>query len=215
MHASSSPLGPLRTEVLEILILLSLGVLGIAYLGLLIYLIVTKKHQLAALLTLVPAGLLLALVTLFIGVRPHAVEDTAVTISYGIPVVAEAEYHDSDSALTAGIVEQRSTRRHSPVAGHSHKATSKQRPAWIFLIILMAGTFGVAWVSNLLTQGYYRQTINYTLVTTIVVIVALMLLALSIGATHVAAATTAIGIVHVNFPAAEVISLSSWSVRRS
>ena len=152
-----------------------------------------------------PAGLLLALVTLFIGVRPHAVEDTAMTI----------EYHDSDSALTAGIVEQRSTRRHSPVAGHSHKATSKQRPAWIFLIILMAGTFGVAWVSNLLTQGYYRQTINYTLVTTIVVIVALMLLALSIGATHVAAATTAIGIVHVNFPAAEVISLSSWSVRRS
>lgn len=205
MHASSSPLGPLRTEVLEILILLSLGVLGIAYLGLLIYLIVTKKHQLVALLTLVPAGLFLALVTLFIGVRPHAVEDTAMTI----------EYHDSDSALTAGIVEQRSTRRHSPVAGHSHKATSKQRPAWIFLIILMAGTFGVAWVSNLLTQGYYRQTINYTLVTTIVVIVALMLLALSIGATHVAAATTAIGIVHVNFPAAEVISLSSWSVRRS
>ena len=206
MHTSSSPLGPLRTEVLEILILLSLGVLGIAYLGLLIYLIVTKKHQLVALLTLVPAGLFLALVTLFIGVRPHAVEDTAVTI----------EYHDSDSALTAGIVEQRSTRRHSPVAGHSHKATSKQRPAWIFLIILMAGTFGVAWVSNLLTQGYYRQTINYTLVTTIVVIVAaLMLLALSIGATHVAAATTAIGIVHVNFPAAEVISLSSWSVRRS
>ena len=181
----------------------------------LIYLIVTKKHQLVALLTLVPVGLFLALVTLFIGVRPHAVEDTAVTISYGIPVVAEAEYHDSDSALTAGIVEQRSTRRHSPVAGHSHKATSKQRPAWIFLIILMAGTFGVAWVSNLLTQGYYRQTINYTLVTTIVVIVALMLLALSIGATHVAAATTAIGIVHVNFPAAEVISLSSWSVRRS
>lgn len=215
MHTSSSPLGPLRTEVLEILILLSLGVLGIAYLGLLIYLIVTKKHQLVALLTLVPAGLFLALVTLFIGVRPHAVEDTAVTISSGIPVVAEAEYHDSDSALTAGIVEQRSTRRHSPVAGHSHKATSKQRPAWIFLIILMAGTFGVAWVSNLLTQGYYRQTINYTLVTTIVVIVALMLLALSIGATHVAAATTAIGIVHVNFPAAEVISLSSWSVRRS
>ena len=205
MHASSSSLGPLRTEVLEILILLSLGVLGIAYLGLLIYLIVTKKHQLVALLTLVPAGLFLALVTLFIGVRPHAVEDTAMTI----------EYHDSDSALTAGIVEQRSTRRHSPVAGHSHKATSKQRPAWIFLIILMAGTFGVAWVSNLLTQGYYRQTINYTLVTTIVVIVALMLLALSIGATHVAAATTAIGIVHVNFPAAEVISLSSWSVRRS
>ena len=205
MHASASPFGPFRPEVLEILILLSLGVLGIAYLGLLIYLIVTKKHQLAALLTLVPAGLLLALVTLFIGVRPHAVEDTAMTI----------EYHDSDSALTAGIVEQRSTRRHSPVAGHSHKATSKQRPAWIFLIILMAGTFGVAWVSNLLTQGYYRQTINYTLVTTIVVIVALMLLALSIGATHVAAATTAIGIVHVNFPAAEVISLSSWSVRRS
>ena len=204
MHASVSPFGPFRPEVLEILILLSLGVLGIAYLGLLIYLIVTKKHQLAALLTLVPAGLLLALVTLFIGVRPHAVEE-----------VAEAEYHDSDSALTAGIVEQRSTRRHSPVAGHSHKATSKQRPAWIFLIILMAGTFGVAWVSNLLTQGYYRQTINYTLVTTIVVIVALMLLALSIGATHVAAATTAIGIVHVNFPAAEVISLSSWSVRRS
>ena len=205
MHAAASSLEPLRTEVLEILILLSLGVLGIAYLGLLIYLIVTKKHQLVALLTLVPAGLFLALVTLFIGVRPHAVEDTAVTI----------EYHDSDSALTAGIVEQRSTRRHSPVAGHSHKATSKQRPAWIFLIILMAGTFGVAWVSNLLTQGYYRQTINYTLVTTIVVIVALMLLALSIGATHVAAATTAIGIVHVNFPAAEVISLSSWSVRRS
>ena len=205
MHAAASSLELYGLGGLEILILLSLGVLGIAYLGLLIYLIVTKKHQLVALLTLVPAGLFLALVTLFIGVRPHAVEDTAVTI----------EYHDSDSALTAGIVEQRSTRRHSPVAGHSHKATSKQRPAWIFLIILMAGTFGVAWVSNLLTLGYYRQTINYTLVTTIVVIVALMLLALSIGATHVAAATTAIGIVHVNFPAAEVISLSSWSVRRS
>ena len=215
MHAAASSLELYGLGGLEILILLSLGVLGIAYLGLLIYLIVTKKHQLVALLTLVPAGLFLALVTLFIGVRPHAVEDTAVTISSGIPVVAEAEYHDSDSALTAGIVEQRSTRRHSPVAGHAHKATSKQRPAWIFLIILMAGTFGVAWVSNLLTQGYYRQTINYTLVTTIVVIVALMLLALSIGATHVAAATTAIGIVHVNFPAAEVISLSSWSVRRS
>ena len=199
MHASSSPLGPLRTEVLEILILLSLGVLGIAYLGLLIYLIVTKKHQLVALLTLVPAGLFLALVTLFIGVRPHAVEDTAVTISYGIPVVAEAEYHDSDSALTAGIVEQRSTRRHSPVAGHAHKATSKQRPAWIFLIILMAGTFGVAWVSNLLTQGYYRQTINYTLVTTIVVIVALMFFAWSIvGTAHIAAATIAIGVLFMS-----------------
>ena len=189
MHAAASSLEPLRTEVLEILILLSLGVLGIAYLGLLIYLIVTKKHQLVALLTLVPAGLFLALVTLFIGVRPHAVEDTAVTI----------EYHDSDSALTAGIVEQRSTRRHSPVAGHSHKATSKQRPAWIFLIILMAGTFGVAWVSNLLTQGYYRQTISYTLVTTIVVIVALMFFAWSIvGTAHIAAATIAIGVLFMS-----------------
>ena len=189
MHAAASSLEPLRTEVLEILILLSLGVLGIAYLGLLIYLIVTKKHQLVALLTLVPAGLFLALVTLFIGVRPHAVEDTAMTI----------EYHDSDSALTAGIVEQRSTRRHSPVAGHSHKATSKQRPAWIFLIILMAGTFGVAWVSNLLTQGYYRQTISYTLVTTIVVIVALMFFAWSIvGTAHIAAATIAIGVLFMS-----------------
>ena len=171
MHAAASSIELYGLGGLEILILLSLGVLGIAYLGLLIYLIVTKKHQLVALLTLVPAGLFLALVTLFIGVRPHAVEDTAVTI----------EYHDSDSALTAGIVEQRSTRRHSPVAGHSHKATSKQRPAWIFLIILMAGTFGVAWVSNLLTQGYYRQTINYTLVTTIAVIAGLLILMLSLG----------------------------------
>ena len=188
MHAAASSLELYGLGGLEILILLSLGVLGIAYLGLLIYLIVTKKHQLVALLTLVPAGLFLALVTLFIGVRPHAVEE-----------VAEAEYHDSDSALTAGIVEQRSTRRHSPVAGHSHKATSKQRPAWIFLIILMAGTFGVAWVSNLLTQGYYRQTINYTLVTTIVVIVALMFFAWSIvGTAHIAAATIAIGVLFMS-----------------
>ena len=189
MHAAASSLELYGLGGLEILILLSLGVLGIAYLGLLIYLIVTKKHQLVALLTLVPAGLFLALVTLFIGVRPHAVEDTAMTI----------EYHDSDSALTAGIVEQRSTRRHSPVAGHSHKATSKQRPAWIFLIILMAGTFGVAWVSNLLTQGYYRQTISYTLVTTIVVIVALMFFAWSIvGTAHIAAATIAIGVLFMS-----------------
>ena len=58
---------------------------------------------------------------------------------------------------------------------------SKQRFTWLFSTIIVAGTFGVAWVSNLLTQGYYRQTINYTLVTAIAVIFALILLVLVVA----------------------------------
>ena len=46
---------------------------------------------------------------------------------------------------------------------------------------MATGAFGVAWFSNLLTQGYYRQTINYTLVTTIAVIAGLLILMLSLG----------------------------------
>jgi len=65
----------------------------------------------------------------------------------------------------------------SPIVPNSHR-NSKQRSTWLLSIILVAGTFGVAWASNLLTQGYYRQTINYTLVTAIAVIFALILLAL-------------------------------------
>ena len=95
-------------------------------------------------------------------------------------LLAEAEYRDSASDVAADTVEHSST-RHESRLGHVSNRPLKKRPAWLFLIILMAGTFGVAWISNMLTQGYYRQTINYTLVTTIAVIVALILLALFIS----------------------------------
>ena len=92
-------------------------------------------------------------------------------------LLAEAEYSVPASDVAADIVEHGSTRHVGRLASHVSNRRLKKRPAWLFLIILMAGTFGVAWISNMLTQGYYRQTINYTLVTTIAVIVALNLLA--------------------------------------
>ena len=96
-------------------------------------------------------------------------------------LLAEAEYSVPASDVAADIVEHGSTRHVGRLASHVSNRRLKKRPAWLFLIILMAGTFGVAWISNMLTQGYYRRTINSTLVTAIAVIVALILLALFIS----------------------------------
>ena len=162
---------------------------------------VVKRYQLPPSLLVVPCGLIVCLATLFIMFSKHrAVRDVAVRnvavggfagdgVVSGVTVVesrdsseasdallAEAEYRDSASDVAADTVEHSST-RHESRLGHVSNRPLKKRPAWLFLIILMAGTFGVAWISNMLTQGYYRQTINYTLVTTIAVIVALNLLA--------------------------------------
>ena len=161
---------------------------------------VVKRYQLPRSLLVVPCGLIVCLATLFIMFTQHrAVRDVAVGdfagdgVVSGVTVVesrdsseasdallAEAEYRDSASDVAADTVEHSST-RHESRLGHVSNRPLKKRPAWLFLIILMAGTFGVAWISNMLTQGYYRRTINYTLVTAIAVIVALILLALFIS----------------------------------
>ena len=171
---------------------------------------VVKRYQLPPSLLVVPCGLIVCLATLFImfikhrAVRDVAVRDVAVRnvavggfagdgVVSGVTVVesrdsseasdallAEAEYRDSASDVAADTVEHSST-RHESRLGHVSNRPLKKRPAWLFLIILMAGTFGVAWISNMLTQGYYRRTINSTLVTAIAVIVALILLALFIS----------------------------------
>ena len=59
-----------------------------------------------------------------------------------------------------------------------------QSPRGLLLLILALGAFGVAWTSNVFTQGYYRQTIRYTLVTALAVIAGLMILAMLIRFTH-------------------------------
>ena len=167
---------------------------------------VVKRYQLPRLLLVVPCGLIVCLATLFImfnqhrAVRDVAVRDVAVRdfagdgVVSGVTVVesrdsseasnallAEAEYSVPASDVAADIVEHGSTRHVGRLASHVSNRRLKKRPAWLFLIILMAGTFGVAWISNMLTQGYYRRTINSTLVTAIAVIVALILLALFIS----------------------------------
>ena len=158
---------------------------------------VVKRYQLPPSLLVVPCGLVVCLATLFIMFIQHrAVRDVAVGdfagdgVVSGVTVVesrdsseasdallAEAEYSVSASDVAADIVEHGSTRHVGRLASHVSNRRLKKRPAWLFLIIFMAGTLGVACISNILTQGYYRQTINYTLVTTIAVIVALNLLA--------------------------------------
>jgi len=167
---------------------------------------VVKRYQLPPSLLVVPCGLIVCLATLFFmfiqhrAVRDVAVRDVAVGdfagdgVVSGVTVVesrdsseasdallAEAEYSVPASDVAADIVEHGSTRHEGRLASHVSNRRLKKRPAWLFLIILMAGTFGVAWISNMLTQGYYRRTINSTLVTAIAVIVALILLALFIS----------------------------------
>ena len=66
----------------------------------------------------------------------------------------------------------------------SNTSLMNQSPRGLLLLILTLGAFGVAWISNVFTQGYYRQTINYTLVTAIAVIAGLMILAMLISFTH-------------------------------
>lgn len=62
----------------------------------------------------------------------------------------------------------------------SNTSLMNQSPRGSLLLFLTLGAFGVAWISNVFTQGYYRQTIRYTLVTAIAVIAGLMILAMLI-----------------------------------
>ena len=51
------------------------------------------------------------------------------------------------------------------------------------LILTTIGLIAIGWISNLLTQGYYRQNINYTIITGVVVLLGLLVLVVFAGLT--------------------------------
>ena len=100
--------------------------------------------------------------------------------------VAPISSNAKNRTRTSNTARQQLTPQHSSPHLASHVRATQiyhtKLPRKLLLLTIMAtGAFGVAWFSNLLTQGYYRQTINYTLVTTIAVIAGLLILMLSLG----------------------------------
>ena len=63
----------------------------------------------------------------------------------------------------------------------SHRHLHSSADSWILLSIMAVGMIGVGWLSNLVTQGYYRQNINSMLVVGVLVIAGLLALTFFVG----------------------------------
>lgn len=65
-----------------------------------------------------------------------------------------------------------------PIASLNPRTSLPKTSPALMLLMLVLGMFGIAWGSNLMTQGYYRSNINHTLVTAVLVVFGLMVLGL-------------------------------------
>ncbi|MDB2686311.1 hypothetical protein N9Y42_03805 [Mariniblastus sp.] len=102
----------------------------------------------------------------------------SILVDRNLASIADAKLHDIPriaSVSRAAEIVPSST-------GQTEATSAVQRPKGLApingLILISLGLVAIGWISNLLTQGYYRQNIKYTVVTGVVVVLGLLVLLL-------------------------------------